>query len=307
MKLPEHFPICGIVCKLKCGVILDCGHPCQLPCRNQCQHAVALCQHQVETSLPCGHSIRVPCSINNNNFDESADCVVDGCHLLASKTKFNLQAEITKLLVKYSSDETMLKAAESLLKDKSVEEQWRMYHRMYYLCLSAVFKSDLERSYSYSTVNNQPGQVKLLKSWADDLRASHQAVQVKSLAEVEGSWSVQCLKDALSQWRRLDLLRQCLTMLSVEPKSCTSNTCHQLLKKAKVVLQNDEKGSPVKKWTNSQENDAYALLKSVATMMKFDLTRPDIQMIMEPELVEDVPLPDSDNLDCILSLQNMIL
>lgn len=123
-------------------------------------------------------------------------------------------------------------------------------------------------------------------------------------ALAEGSWSVQCLKDALFQWRRLDLLRQCLTMLSVEPQSRPSETCHQLLNKAKVILQDDGKDSPDQKWTTSQENDAFALLKSVATMMEFDLTRPDVQMIMEPE---NEPLPDSDNLDCILSLQNMVL
>ncbi|EFX61205.1 hypothetical protein DAPPUDRAFT_340451, partial [Daphnia pulex] len=184
-----------------------------------------------------------------------------------------------------------------------------MYQRMYYLCLSAVFKGDLERSYSYSTVNNQPAQVKLpsgpskvevspsglhskyfftwvQKEWADDLRASHLAVQVKSLeqqatAQVEGCWSVQCLKDALFQWRRLDLLRQCLTMLSVEPQSDTSQTCQHLLKKAQLALQDDGRGSPDKKWTTSQENYVYALLKSVATKMEFDLTRPDVQMIME--------------------------
>ncbi len=83
---------------------------------------------------------------------------------------------------------------------------------MNYLCLSAIFKGDLERSYSYSTVNNQPAQVKLMqKEWADDLRASHQAVQVKSLeqqatAQVEGCWSVQCLKDALFQWHQIQNL-----------------------------------------------------------------------------------------------------
>ncbi|EFX61212.1 hypothetical protein DAPPUDRAFT_122434 [Daphnia pulex] len=243
----------------------------------------------VETLLPCGHLIKVPCSLrnNNNNIGGSVDCVVDGCRRLSTPlaTKFDLKAEITKLLTKYLSDESLFKAAESLLRDKSVEDQWRMYQRMYYLCLSAVFKGDLERSYSYSTVNNQPAQVKLQKEWADDLRASHQAVQVKSLeqqatAQVEGCWSVQCLKDALFQWRRLDLLRQCLTMLSVEPQSDTSQTCQHLLKKAQLALQDDGRGSPDKKWTTSQENDVYALLKSVATKMEFDLTRPDVQMIM---------------------------
>jgi hypothetical protein len=198
-------------------------------------------------------------------------------------------------------------AADSLLKGKSLKDQWRMYQRMYYLCLSAGFKNDLERSYTYSTGNSETGQVKLQEQWADDLRASHRSVQEKSMEQhalAEGSWSVQCLKDALFQWRRLDLLRQCLTMLSVEPQSRPSETCHQLLNKAKVILQDDGKDSPDQKWTTSQENDAFALLKSVATMMEFDLTRPDVQMIMEPE---NEPLPDSDNLDCILSLQNMVL
>lgn len=66
VKKPEDFPICGIVCKLKCGSMLDCGHPCQLPCRNNCHHAEALCQQSVSARLPCSHSVPVPCGTAAN-------------------------------------------------------------------------------------------------------------------------------------------------------------------------------------------------------------------------------------------------
>ena len=79
MKDPENFPICGIVCKLKCDAILDCGHRCQLPCRNNCHHAVALCQDSVLTQLPCGHAVPVPCSARKAEGDALPDCTVSRC------------------------------------------------------------------------------------------------------------------------------------------------------------------------------------------------------------------------------------
>lgn len=316
VKCPEHFPMCGIVCKLKCGALLDCGHSCQLPCRNQCQHSVALCQYAEESLLPCGHSIKIPCNINNNNRlpnDEAAgmtshECVANGCR---SITTINLQVEVTKLLVKYSSDEGLLKAADSLLKGKSIEEQWKIYQRMYYLCLSAAFKRDLENSYCYKTEDHKSGNVKLHKAWADDLRASYQAVQDKSmemqsLAAAQGGWSIQYLTDALFQWRRLDLLRQCLTMLSVEPQSSIGNGCQILLEEAKILLQKEELDKT--KWTTSQENEVYALLKPVAAMMRFDLTPPSSGILIGPHFIQtrdQNQLPA--DLDCIASLQRLSL
>ncbi|XP_057380709.1 NFX1-type zinc finger-containing protein 1-like [Daphnia carinata] len=305
VKQPENFPMCGIVCKLKCGAILDCGHPCQLPCRNQCHHSVALCQYVEETLLPCGHSIKIPCTINNNNRlpnDEATGttCVADGCRLIS---KVNIQVEITKLLVKYSSDENLLNAANSLLKGKSIDEQWKIYQRMYYLCLSATFGKDLVTSYSYTTEDRMSSQVKLNKDWADDLRDSYKAVQDKSLemqslAVSQRRWSIQYLTDALFQWRRLDLLRQCLTMLSVEPQSSIGTGCRTLLEEAKILLQNEELG----KWTTSQEDDAYALLKLVAAIMRFDLTHPSSGILLGPLFIQP-QLPD----DCLASFQNLSL
>ncbi|KAI9554746.1 hypothetical protein GHT06_020022 [Daphnia sinensis] len=312
VKQPENFPICGIVCKLKCGALLDCGHPCQLPCRNQCQHSVALCQYVEETLLPCGHSIKIPCTINNNNRlpnDEAAgmtspECGADGCR---STAKVNLQVEVTKLLVKYSSDDSLLKAADSLLKGKSIEEQWKIYQRMYYLCLSATFKRDMETSYCYTTEDHKSGKVKLNKAWADDLKAGYKAVQdgsmeMQALAATRGRWSIQYLTDALFQWRRLDLLRQCLTMLSIDPQSSIGTGCRILLEEAKALLENEELGQG--KWTVSQEDEAYALLKSVASTMRFDLTHPSSGILMGPLFIQPQL---AANLDCIAALQNLSL
>ena len=184
-----------------------------------------------------------------------------------------LQDEITKLLVKNSSDnehELSTSKVEALLKGKSIEEQWRIYEQMYHLCSSAAFKADIDKTYSFSTtVTKKPGTVKLDKSLASGLITRHRAVQTSLLSSSVEFLSIECLKDALAQWRRLDLLRQCLTMESVKPKSSTSKTCHQLLKNAKLVLENS------RDWTSRKERDALAILKSAAALMEFKLALPD--------------------------------
>ena len=71
--------MCGIVYMLKCETILDCGHPCQLPCRNNCHHTVALCQYSVPTPLPCGHSVPVQCGTEKAEGDPLPDCTSTSC------------------------------------------------------------------------------------------------------------------------------------------------------------------------------------------------------------------------------------
>ena len=65
IKLPEYFPICGNVFKLKCGTIYG-----------TVAISVSTAVSQSEPTRGC-LAIQVPCSINNNNnFSDSADCVV---------------------------------------------------------------------------------------------------------------------------------------------------------------------------------------------------------------------------------------
>lgn len=101
----------------------------------------------------------------------------------------------------------------------------------HYLCLSSVYKSRLDETYSYMTGQRKTGQLKLKKIDADQLMTRHQAVQNSLLESSTCFLSVQCLADALIQWRRLELLRQCRTMESVQPPSLPSKT-GQMLKKA---------------------------------------------------------------------------
>lgn len=79
VKKPEDFPICGIVCSRLCGSVLDCGHPCQMPCRNQCTHVALLCQHLVTARLPCGHTIKVACSSSKTDDVLLSECQSDRC------------------------------------------------------------------------------------------------------------------------------------------------------------------------------------------------------------------------------------
>lgn len=177
-----------------------------------------------------------------------------------------LQQAITGLLEIHSSQKNLSSIVEPLVKNKQVDDQWRIYQRMYYLCLSDAFKGRLDETLK----NGQGKTVKLKKMWADELMARYNAVQTSLLETSNGFLSAQCVADALIQWRRLDLLRQCRTM---ESAKLAPKTCHQLLKRAGLLLE-----SNLKKWTIQKEDQVFAILKAAASIMDLQLTRPDSLM-----------------------------
>lgn len=61
----EDFPIGGLVCKFPCGHPLECGHPCKLPCRKECQHNYPFCEAKLKVNLPCGHVVTKDCSVTD--------------------------------------------------------------------------------------------------------------------------------------------------------------------------------------------------------------------------------------------------
>jgi len=62
VKEPQDFPLAGVVCKELCGGSrVICGHICPLPCRNRCQHVIAICKLTVSRKLECGHMIEMFC------------------------------------------------------------------------------------------------------------------------------------------------------------------------------------------------------------------------------------------------------
>lgn len=76
----EDFPMGGLVCKYTCGVQLECGHPCKLPCRNECQHNAAFCAAKVNVRLACGHSVERSCLGKKDQPDAgSAACTSEKC------------------------------------------------------------------------------------------------------------------------------------------------------------------------------------------------------------------------------------
>lgn len=237
--------------------LIDCGH--QIPASQLDNH---LAKERIPSCPQCQETIRL---VHGRYADRIEKFYQDlkTARMIYDQDGIGLQKAITQLLEVDCSQENLTDVVESLVKDKYIEEQWRIYQRMYYLCLSAVYKSRLDESYSLTT-----GQLKMKKSIADQLMARHKAVQ-NSLLESTGFLSAQCLADALIQWRRLELLRQCRTMESVPFSSKTD----QMLKKAGLLLE-----SNLKKWTIRQEDQVFAILKSVASAMDFQLIHPDNQI-----------------------------
>lgn len=228
------------------------GYPPECP---QCRRKVRLCHGRYADQLRAFYKD-----------SSTARCVYDQQVAL-------LHQEIAKLIVENApgqAGQSVADEVETLLKGKSLEEKWRIYEQMRHLCLFARFKCHLERGYSLTTTNKKPAEVKLTsKSTIAALLAHHQAVQTALLSSSRQFLSPECLQDALAQWRRLDLLRQCLTMQSLRPLSLTTKTCHQLLKNAHLLLDN------VRDWSGRRQSDAYAILKSAAALMEFDLVRPE--------------------------------
>ena len=171
---------------------------------------------------------------------------------------------------------------ETLLKGKGVEELWRLYQRTYFLFISSIFKSELERTFTYTTVNKKSAKVKLTKVSAAKLLSSHDAIMDRLVDPSVLFTSAECATDGLAQWRRLDLLRQCLTMESA-PLSNSSKTCHKLLNSAKVLL--DDQAN----WTLRKESSVLSVLKSAATLMDFEWDDPSI-----PEYCDSVSMCSDD-------------
>lgn len=180
-----------------------------------------------------------------------------------------LQQEIIKLLdAEDSAKEILSTAVESMVKDGYFEEKWRIYQRMYYVCLRADFKKHLYDIHPFTMVDCTLGNVFLMETLAEDLLIRHQSIQNSLLETIGGFLSVDCLADALAQWQRLDLLRQCQAMESVQPMKSTM--CHSFLKEAKVLLEKE-----TKHWTTDRENVVLGLLQFVANSIKFDFIHPD--------------------------------